>query len=190
MRSSILLIAETPLMLYGIDVIISDHHEATKEVPEALAVINPKLKTSKYPFKELAGVGVAFKLLQGLYQRLGYDISKLENFLDLVVFFRIKKEITTILFDHGYILSYKFEDKGPQGQIKIALKYDAQTKESVIKKLQRISKPGLRKYTSATEMPRVLNGLGVAIVSTSHGVMTGKQATAQKVGGEVLCYVY
>jgi len=104
---------------------------------------------------------------------------------------KIKKEITKILFDQGYILSYKFEDdKGPQGTIKIALKYDKLTKDPVIKKIQRVSKPGLRKYSSSQEMPRVLNGLGIAIVSTSHGVMTGKQAKAENVGGEVLCYVY
>ena len=102
----------------------------------------------------------------------------------------VKKEITKILFDQGYILSYKFEDKTAQGTIKIALKYDKITKEPVIKKIQRISKPGLRKYAGSTEIPRILNGLGIAIVSTSHGVMTGKQAKADKVGGEVLCYVY
>ena len=103
----------------------------------------------------------------------------------------LKKEITKILFDQGYILSYKFEDeKGPQGSIKIALKYDKLTKDPVIKKIQRMSKPGLRKYAGANEMPRILNGLGIAIVSTSAGVMTGKQAANQNVGGEVLCYVY
>ncbi|MDA8596415.1 MAG: 30S ribosomal protein S8 [Flavobacteriaceae bacterium] len=102
----------------------------------------------------------------------------------------LKKEMTKILFDQGYILSYKFEDDGVQGIIKIALKYDKQTKESVIRKIERISTPGLRKYTSATEMPRVLNGLGIAIVSTSKGVMTNKQARQENVGGEVLCYVY
>ncbi|MBT8295882.1 MAG: 30S ribosomal protein S8 [Gramella sp.] len=102
----------------------------------------------------------------------------------------VKKEITKILFDQGYILSYKFEDNTAQGTIKIALKYDKVTKEPVIKKIQRISKPGLRKYAGSTEIPRILNGLGIAIVSTSHGVMTGKQAKADKVGGEVLCYVY
>ncbi|GAA4317164.1 30S ribosomal protein S8 [Pontixanthobacter gangjinensis] len=102
----------------------------------------------------------------------------------------VKKEITKILFDQGYILSYKFEDNTAQGTIKIALKYDKLTKEPVIKKIQRISKPGLRKYAGSTEIPRILNGLGIAIVSTSHGVMTGKQAKAEKVGGEVLCYVY
>ena len=102
----------------------------------------------------------------------------------------LKKEITKILFDQGYVLSYKFEDKGPQGTIKIALKYDKLTKDPVIKKIERISKPGLRKYANSGDMPRVLNGLGISIVSTSSGVMTGKQAQAQNVGGEVLCYVY
>ena len=102
----------------------------------------------------------------------------------------LKKEMTKILFDQGYILSYKFDDSTSQGSIKIALKYTKDTKESVIKKIQRISKPGLRKYASSSEMPRILNGLGIAIVSTSHGVMTGKQAQRQNVGGEVLCYVY
>ncbi|WP_034924421.1 30S ribosomal protein S8 [Gillisia sp. CAL575] len=102
----------------------------------------------------------------------------------------LKKEITKILFDQGYILSYKFEDATAQGTIKIALKYDKLTKDPVIKNIQRISKPGLRKYAGANELPRILNGLGIAIVSTSHGVMTGRQAQAEKVGGEVLCYVY
>jgi len=103
----------------------------------------------------------------------------------------LKKEITKILFDQGYILSYKFDDNStPQGTIKIALKYDKLTKDPVIKDIQRISKPGLRKYSGANELPRILNGLGIAIVSTSNGVMTGRQAQAQKVGGEVLCYVY
>jgi len=102
----------------------------------------------------------------------------------------LKKEITKILFDQGYILSYKFEENTAQGSIKIALKYDKATKEPVIRKIQRISKPGLRKYTRSDDLPRVLNGLGIAVVSTSHGVMTSKQAREQKVGGEVLCYVY
>ncbi len=102
----------------------------------------------------------------------------------------IKKEITKILFDQGYILSYKFIDDAKQGTIKIALKYNKVTNTSVIKKLQRVSTPGLRKYVSATEMPRVLNGLGIAIISTSHGVMTGKMAKTENVGGEVLCFVY
>lgn len=102
----------------------------------------------------------------------------------------LKKEITKILFDQGYILSYKFDDSTAQGIIKIALKYDKETKEPVIKEIQRISKPGLRKYAGTNELPRILNGLGIAIVSTSKGVMTGKQAKAEKVGGEVLCYVY
>ena len=103
---------------------------------------------------------------------------------------KLKLEITKILFDQGYILSYKEDNDTIQGSIKIALKYDRLTKEPVIKKLQRISTPGLRKYVSSNEVPRVLNGLGVAIVSTSHGVMTGKQAKSENVGGEVLCYVH
>jgi len=103
---------------------------------------------------------------------------------------KLKLEITKILFDQGYILSYKEEKDSVQGSIKIALKYDRLTKEPVIKKLQRISTPGLRKYVSSNEVPRVLNGLGIAIVSTSHGVMTGKQAKKENVGGEVICYVH
>jgi len=102
----------------------------------------------------------------------------------------LKKEMTKILFDQGYVLSYQFNDASVQGTIKIALKYDKETKESVIRKLERISTPGLRKYVSASEMPRVLNGLGIAIVSTSKGVMTNKKARQENVGGEVLCYVY
>lgn len=102
----------------------------------------------------------------------------------------LKKEITKILFDQGYILSYKFEDDVVQGTIKIALKYDKFTKEPIIRKIQRVSKPGLRKYVNSKELPRVLNGLGIAIVSTSHGVMTSKQAKLENAGGEVLCYVY
>ncbi len=104
---------------------------------------------------------------------------------------KIKKEITKILFDQGYILSYKFEEtENKQGIIKIALKYDKHTKEPVIKKLQRISTPGLRKYSSSETLPRILNGLGISIVSTSKGVMTGKQAARENVGGELICYVY
>ena len=102
----------------------------------------------------------------------------------------LKKEITKILFDQGYILSYKFDDNAVQGVIKIALKYDKETKESVIKDIQRISKPGLRKYAGASNLPRILNGLGIAIVSTSKGLMTGTQAKQNNVGGEVVCYVY
>lgn len=102
----------------------------------------------------------------------------------------VKKEITKILFEKGYILNYKFEEEGYQGNIKIALKYDSVTKSSAIKDLRRVSKPGLRKYTGANRLPRVLNGLGIAILSTSHGVMTDKEARQQNVGGEVLCYVY
>ena len=103
----------------------------------------------------------------------------------------IKREITKILFDQGYILSYKFDEtENHQGNIKIALKYDKLTKEPVIKKLQRISTPGLRKYSGSDSLPRILNGLGVSIVSTSKGVMTGKQAAKENVGGELICYVY
>ncbi|SFC82012.1 30S ribosomal protein S8 [Algibacter pectinivorans] len=102
----------------------------------------------------------------------------------------LKKDITKILFEQGYILSYKFDDSSVQGTIKIALKYNKETKEPVIKKLQRISTPGLRKYAGANDLPRILNGLGIAIVSTSHGVMTGKQAKRDNVGGEILCYVH
>jgi small subunit ribosomal protein S8 len=102
----------------------------------------------------------------------------------------LKKEITKILFEKGYILNFKFVEDGPQGTIKIALKYDPVNKVSAIKRLQRISKPGLRRYTGYKEIPRVLNGLGVAILSTSKGVMTDKEARSQNVGGEVLCYVY
>ncbi len=103
---------------------------------------------------------------------------------------KLKKEMTKILFDQGYILSYQFKDETVQGTIKIALKYDRETKESVIRKLERISTPGLRKYVGSDEMPRVLNGLGIAIVSTSKGVMTNKKARQENVGGEVICYVY
>lgn len=103
----------------------------------------------------------------------------------------LKKEITKILHDQGYILNYKFEDeKGPQGTIKIALKYDRITEEPAIRNLERASKPGLRQYSGHDNLPRVINGLGVAIISTSKGVMTDKQARKENVGGEVLCYVY
>ncbi len=101
----------------------------------------------------------------------------------------LKKEITKILFDQGYVLSYKFDDSSAQGTIKIALKYD-ENKQAVIRKIERVSKPGLRKYVSSSELPRILNGLGIAIVSTSKGVMTGKQARRENVGGEILCSVY
>ena len=102
----------------------------------------------------------------------------------------IKKEITKILFEKGYILNYKFEDNSVQGNIKIALKYDPVSKLPAIKNLSRVSKPGLRKYAGAEKLPRVLNGLGVAILSTSRGLMTDKEARKEKIGGEVLCYVY
>lgn len=103
----------------------------------------------------------------------------------------LKKEITKVLFEKGYIQNYKFDDEANvQGIIKIALKYNPVTKQSAIVNLTRISKPGLRKYTGHAEMPRVLNGLGIAILSTSKGVMTDKEAKTLNVGGEVLCYVY
>jgi small subunit ribosomal protein S8 len=104
---------------------------------------------------------------------------------------RIKKEITKILFEKGYILNYKFDEAAPaQGTIKIALKYNPVTKQSAIRGLLRISKPGLRKYAGVERLPRVMNGLGIAIVSTSKGVMTDKEAKKENVGGEVLCFVY
>ena len=102
----------------------------------------------------------------------------------------LKKEITKILFEKGYILNYKFIEDGPQGSIKVALKYNPSTKENAIKCLKRVSTPGLRKYTGYKDMPRVINGLGIAILSTSKGVMTDKEAAELKIGGEVLCYVY
>ena len=102
----------------------------------------------------------------------------------------MKKDMTRILFDKGYILNYKFEEEGPQGSIKIALKYHPETKANAIKSLQRISKPGLRKYVDNNHLPRVLNGLGVAIISTSQGMMTDKEARSLNVGGEVLCFVH
>ncbi|MEN9511076.1 MAG: hypothetical protein RLZZ370_895 [Bacteroidota bacterium] len=102
----------------------------------------------------------------------------------------IKREITRVLYEKGYILKYKFEEtENHQGVIKIALKYHPVTKESAIRDLIRISKPGLRKYSGKDELPRVLNGLGVAIITTSKGVMTDKEARQQNVGGEILCYV-
>ena len=102
----------------------------------------------------------------------------------------LKKNITKILFEKGYILNYKFIEEGPQGTIKIALKYHPESKVNAIKSLIRVSKPGMRKYTGYREMPRVINGLGIAIVSTSKGLMTDKEASELKIGGEVLCYVY
>ena len=102
----------------------------------------------------------------------------------------LKKEITKILFEKGYILNYKFIEDGPQGTIKVALKYDPATRENAIKCLKRVSTPGLRQYTGYKDMPRVINGLGIAILSTSKGVMTDKEASQLKIGGEVLCYVY
>lgn len=101
-----------------------------------------------------------------------------------------KKAMTKILFDQGYILNFKFEDDNKQGIIKIALKYNQSTRVPAITKIQRASRPGLRKYSASTSLPRVLNGLGIAIVSTSKGVITDKEAKKLNVGGEVLCYVY
>lgn len=102
----------------------------------------------------------------------------------------LKKEITKVLFDKGYITNYKFEDNTVQGSIKIALKYNSITKVPAIRSISRVSKPGLRKYTGVDTMPRVLNGLGIAILSTSKGVMSNKEAQNLNIGGEVLCYVY
>ena len=101
----------------------------------------------------------------------------------------LKKDITKILFEKGYILNFKFIEDGRQGIIKIALKYDAVNKTSAIKSLKRVSSPGLRQYTGYKDMPRVINDLGIAIISTSKGVMTNKEAADMKIGGEVLCYV-
>ena len=101
-----------------------------------------------------------------------------------------EEEITKILFEKGYILNYKFVEDGPQGTIKVALKYNPTTKQNAIKCLKRVSTPGLRKYTGYKDMPRVINGLGIAILSTSKGVMTDKEAADLKIGGEVLCYIY
>ena len=101
----------------------------------------------------------------------------------------LKKEITKILHESGYILNFKFDDGAP-GVIKIALKYDLKSKQPAIAKIDRISSPGHRKYAGADDLPRVLNGLGIAVMSTSKGVMTDKKARQEKVGGEVLCYVY
>ena len=102
----------------------------------------------------------------------------------------IKKQMTKILFDKGYILNYKFEDEGPQGNIKVALKYGKSNNTPAIKSITRVSKPGMRSYTNSKELPRVLNGLGIAIISTSQGVMTDKEARKLNVGGEILCHVY
>ena len=102
----------------------------------------------------------------------------------------LKKRMTEILYEKGYILKYKFEDDNKQGVIKIALKYDPTTKEPAIKTLERVSRPGLRTYSKPAEFKSVKNGLGVAILSTSKGVMTDKEAKLQNVGGEVLCYIY
>jgi len=102
----------------------------------------------------------------------------------------MKKEITKVLHDKGYIQNYKFEDNKVQGSIKIALKYDVSTKQPAVVNIERVSTPGLRKYVQAENLPRVLNGLGIAILSTSKGVITDKEARELNIGGEVLCYVY
>lgn len=102
----------------------------------------------------------------------------------------MKKSLTKILFEKGYILNYKFIDDEVQGTIKIALKYDPVSKASAIKSLKRVSSPGLRRYTGYKDMPRVINGLGIAILSTSKGVITDKEAAQLKIGGEVICYIY
>ena len=103
---------------------------------------------------------------------------------------KIKKEITKILFDQGFILNYQFISDNVQGSIKIALKYNQISKDPVIKKIERVSKPGLRRYSPGSEIPRVLNGLGVNIVSTSKGLMTGKKAKRKNLGGEIICNIY
>jgi small subunit ribosomal protein S8 len=102
----------------------------------------------------------------------------------------VKKRMTEILYEKGYILKYKFEDDSKQGVIKIALKYDAQSKEPAIKSLERVSRPGLRQYAKPSEIARVMSGLGIAIVSTSKGLMTDKEARTQNVGGEVMCHIF
>ncbi len=102
---------------------------------------------------------------------------------------KMKKEMTKILFEKGYVLNYKFEDDVFPKSIKIALKYHPVSKLPAITTLQRVSTPGLRQYANARELPRVLNGLGIAIISTSHGVMTDKEARKENIGGEVLCYI-
>ncbi|MEO6133387.1 MAG: 30S ribosomal protein S8 [Saprospiraceae bacterium] len=103
---------------------------------------------------------------------------------------KLKQKITEILYEQGYILKYTFEGTGKDAVINIAIKYDAETKQPVIRELGRLSRPGLRRFSSSEDLPRIINGLGVAIISTSHGLMTDKEARKQKLGGECLCYVY
>ena len=103
---------------------------------------------------------------------------------------KLKQKITEILYEQGYILKYTFEGEGKEAVINIAIKYDPETKQPVIRELGRLSRPGLRRFSSSAELPRIINGLGVAIISTSHGLMTDKEARKQKLGGECLCYVY
>ncbi len=102
----------------------------------------------------------------------------------------VKRNITKILYEKGYILNYKFEEDDKQGNIKVALKYHPESKHPAIKSIQRMSSPGLRRYVNKDEIPRILNGLGIAIISTSQGIMTDKEARSKSIGGEVLCYVY
>ncbi len=117
-------------------------------------------------------------------QQAGHKVVEIPSSIE-------KKAITEILYNNGYILKYKFdEDAGFNGVIKIALKYDLVSRKPIIRKLERFSRPGLRQYRKANEIPKVINGLGIAIVSTSKGIMTDKQARAENVGGEVLCFVY
>jgi small subunit ribosomal protein S8 len=103
---------------------------------------------------------------------------------------KLKQKITEILYEQGYILKYNFEGEGKTAVINIAIKYNPETKEPVIRELGRLSRPGLRRFSSSEDLPRIINGLGVAIISTSHGLMTDKEARKQKLGGECLCYVY
>jgi len=103
---------------------------------------------------------------------------------------KLKQKITEILYEQGYILKYTFDGEGKDAVINIAIKYNPDTKEPVIRELGRMSRPGLRMFSSTDKLPRIINGLGVAIISTSHGLMTDKEARKQKLGGECLCYVY
>lgn len=141
-------------------------------------------------FKELEKMSKITDPIADYLTRLRNAIQAKHRVVDIPAS-NLKKEITKLLKEKGYILNYKFEDEvGYQGNIKIALKYNPETKISAIKALERISKPGLRQYCHTEEIPRVLNGLGIAIISTSKGVITDKEAHALNVGGEVLCYVY
>jgi small subunit ribosomal protein S8 len=141
-------------------------------------------------FKELEKMSKITDPIADYLTRLRNAIQAKHRVVDIPAS-NLKKEITKLLKEKGYILNYKFEEEvGYQGNIKIALKYNPETKVSAIKALERISKPGLRQYCHTDDIPRVLNGLGIAIISTSKGVITDKEAHALNVGGEVLCYVY